>query len=184
MATTLYLVRHGHTKANHAFYICGRLEYPLDCIGINQAQHCHTTISRLNFDAVYCSPARRTRETAHIVTSSLIKPNDIQYDERLLESAFGNYEGSWGPFKSLHLWNYEQSYTKTHRGEETILGLEIRVREFLEEIRAKHPDQTVLAITHGGVITMIDAILEDRPRTGQFFRHFHVDNGSISVFYL
>ena len=184
MATELYLVRHGHTKANRPFFLCGRLEYPLDDLGINQAQIARTTISRLHFDAVYCSPAKRARETARIATSGLPMPA-IQYDERLLERAYGNYEGSWGPLTTLRLWSYEKSYTKiSSRGEESILGLEIRVREFLDEIRDRHPDQTVLAFTHSGVITMVDTIIEDRHHSGNFFRHFHINNGAITMFTL
>ena len=84
----------------------------------------------------------------------------------------------------LKLWNYEHSYTKSRRGEETLLGLEMRVHEFLDEIREKHPSQKILIIAHSGVATTMDAILNDRDRTGWFFRHFHMENGAVSKFYL
>lgn len=182
MATELCLVRHGHTKDNRPFLLAGRLDNPLDTTGIAEAQSCRTKIRQRSFDVVYCSPARRTTQTARIVVPDLAL--NIIYDERLLERAYGHDEGKWSPLAMLRLWNYEKSYTKSRHGEETILGLELRVHDFLEEIRQKHPEQRILAVTHSGVITTVDTILNDRPRTGHFFQHFHADNCEIASFYL
>lgn len=182
MATELCLVRHGHTRANRPFLMAGRLENPLDTTGIAEAQSCRTRIRQHTFDAIYCSPAQRTIQTAHIIVPD--RTFEIIYDERLLERAYGPYEGKWNPLAMMRLWNYEKSYTKSRRGEETILGLELRVYDFLDEIRTRHHEQRVLVVTHSGVITAVDAILNDRPRTGHFFQHFHVENGKTADFYL
>lgn len=184
METEIWFVRHGRTAGNRSsFTIFGRIDLPLDEVGESQARSCRRTLNGEHFDAVYCSPLKRARQTAEIVTQGITAPA-IQYDERIAERAFGPYEGLWRPFTMIKLWNYNHSYTKSRRGEENILGLEIRVHEFLEEIREKHEGQKVLIIAHSGVATMIDAILNDRERTGWFFRHFHMDNGAVSKFYL
>ena len=183
MGMELWFVRHGRTSANRSFIIYGRIDVPLDEVGIKQAQDCRRTLKGESFDAIYCSPLTRARQTAEIVTRDISAPA-IQYDERILERAFGNYEGLWRPLTMMKLWSYDRSYTKSRRGEENILGLEIRVHDFLEEMQKKHEGQKILVVAHSGVATMMDAILNDRERAGWFFKHFHMDNGAVSKFYL
>lgn len=185
MSTDLYFVRHGQTQANRCFRLSGRLDLPLTDHGANQAHACRSTIAKLRPTAIYCSPLLRARQTANIATEGLLHRPEIIIDDRLIERDFGSIDGKFAPLAMRKVWDYDSSYLKSHYGEETLLTLELRVQEFLDAIRAQHPNQTILVFSHGGVATTIDAILnEDSLRSGYFFRDFHLKNGAIAYFTL
>ena len=184
MPTSLYFVRHGQTAANRSFKFSGQIDLPLTNLGKQQASACRNSLHNLHFDAVYCSPLTRARDTATLATSGLPGIPEITYDDRLIERDFGTVDGKFAPFAMAKVWSYDKSYTKTHYGEETLLHLEFRVQEFLDMIREKHPDQTILVFSHGGVGAAIHALLNDTTRTGNFFKDFHLENGALTFFTL
>ena len=179
MSTFLYFVRHGQTAANRHFRISGRVDLPLTNVGAKQAARCRETLMRINIDAIYCSPLLRARQTAEIATDH----PEIIYDERLLERDFGRIDGKFAPFAMMKIWDYDQSFTRSHYGEETLLHLESRAQEFIDMIREKHPDQNVVVFSHGGIATAINAVLDDsHSREGNYFQKLHLKNGAISRF--
>ncbi len=185
MSTDLYFVRHGQTQANRSFKFSGRVDLSLTDHGINQAYACRSTISKLRPTAIYCSPLLRARQTADIATKGIINCPKIIIDERLIERSFGSVDGKFAPFAMRRVWNYDSSFLKSRYGEETLLTLELRVQDFLDAIRARHPNQTILVFSHGGVATTIDVILnEGALRSGYFFKDFHLKNGAIAHFTL
>ena len=184
MATELWFVRHGHTAANRAFYLCGNLDVPLDSLGFKQARDCRAELSGRNFDAVYCSPLLRAKQTAEIVLQDVKAPPVINYDERLCERNYGPYEGKWRPLKMFKFWHYGHGYTKSRYGEESLCAMEDRVEAFIADVRKKHDGQKVIVFSHSGVGTMIDTILYDVPREGWFFANCHIENGECVVFNL
>ena len=181
MSIEIWFVRHGHTAGNRSFYICGRTDESLDLLGLQQAERCREKLYGHRFDAVYCSPLMRTKQTAMLATKDIIAP-EIIYDERLMERDYGPYEKKWGPLKMFKLWHYGHGYVRSKHGEEPLLSMEMRVSDFIEEIKAKHDGQKVLIISHSGVATMFDTILESRQRKGWFFKNFHMPNGGIVIF--
>lgn len=185
MSTGIYFVRHGQTITNRRLQHSGRIDTALTTTGANQAADCRHLLSKIHFDAVYCSPLHRARQTAAIATLYLSDLPKIVIDDRLIERDLGRLEGKFAPFAAHRIWNYDASYTKTHYGEETLLALELRVEDFLEMLRLAHPDQTVLIFSHGGIATTIYTLLStDHTRTGNFFKYFHLKNGEIVYFCL
>lgn len=186
MSTALYFVRHGQTAANRFHRISGRVDLPLTDTGARQASLCNETLRKLpKIDAIYCSPMSRTRHTATLALGGIPNLPEIIYDDRLLERDFGSIDNKIAPFAQMRIWDYDSSYVRSHYGEEPLLHLENRVSDFIEFIREQHPGQTVLVFSHGGVATAMHAILEpELDRTGNYFKHFHLQNGAISSFTL
>lgn len=100
MSKQVYLLRHGQTDWNKSDKIQGgEADTRLNAVGVQQS---HATGKYLQdfrlvdgpFDAVYCSPQVRARETAHIVVTYLGMPNDaIQMDDLLVERRQGALSG-------------------------------------------------------------------------------------------
>ena len=185
MPVHLYFVRHGQTVFNQFHFFCGRSDPPLTKIGKIEAERCAITIAHLQPDVIFCSPLLRARQTAEIASSYLRNLPDVHYDDRLIERDFGKLDGTFAPFKLRKIWDYNQSYTKSNWGEETLLSLELRVESFVNMIQHAYQDKTVLVFSHGGVGTTIHTLLdENHEHSGNYFKNFHMKNGAIAYFLL
>ncbi|MEY4372594.1 MAG: hypothetical protein RL219_1363, partial [Actinomycetota bacterium] len=81
----LILVRHGRTSANAAGLLQGRMDLPLDTVGVTQAEQLGLAFGGV--ERVISSPLLRARETALRISDS------IEIDQRWQEIAYGAYEG-------------------------------------------------------------------------------------------
>jgi broad specificity phosphatase PhoE len=98
----LYYVRHGETDFNIQGRLQGRRDTPLNARGIEQAAECGAVLKKLfardhrqpqEFDYV-SSPLQRARQTMEVLRLALgLEPLGYQIDERLLEIAYGDWEG-------------------------------------------------------------------------------------------
>ena len=95
---TIYLFRHGETRWNLEERRQGQKDSPLTALGRLQAKDNgrrlkqHLTLS--DPVAIYASPIGRARETALIMLDEVgISADAIAYDDRLMESSFGDWEG-------------------------------------------------------------------------------------------
>ncbi len=106
-----------------------------------------------NIGALYSSPLQRTRETAEILSRRLDLP--ILYREDILELDFGEWTG-W-TFDAVRaderwkLWSSCRSIAIVPGGE-SMRQVQERAVTALCELRAAHPDETVLIVSHGDVI--------------------------------
>jgi probable phosphoglycerate mutase len=131
------------------------------------------------FDAVYVTPLQRTRQTAqplldHLGVEPIVEPG-------LREVHLGEFEG--GEFRRrtaegdpimLRVW--EEQCWDPIPGAERDDDFTARVRDAIERIAAGHPDGTVAAFTHGGVIGKIMQLATgSRP-----FAFVGADNASIT----
>ena len=89
--SALYVLRHGTTDWNVIKRLQGQTDIPLNEDGTRLAEEAAGMYKDVNFDICFCSPLIRARQTADI----LLKGRDIpvEYDDRLKEIAFGEYEG-------------------------------------------------------------------------------------------
>ena len=106
-----------------------------------------------NIEALYSSPLQRTRETAEIVSQRLDLP--IQYREDILELDFGEWTGwTFDAVRADKRWKPWSSCRSiaTVPGGESMRQVQERAVTALCELRAAHPDGTVLIVSHGDVI--------------------------------
>jgi broad specificity phosphatase PhoE len=158
LVTTLLLVRHGETDWNRDGRWQGQSDTQLNDVGRAQAAQLGEELDGV--DVVYASDLARARETAEILARRLHL--DVEMDERLRERGFGAWEGKTGPeieaeFSDAHA-RWRAGVGPGADDAEPFADFAVRVRSFLEDVLARHPDETVLVVSHGGSIRVIHAL--------------------------
>jgi probable phosphoglycerate mutase len=172
MTTDILLVRHGETEWNHLRRIQGQLDVPLNAVGLRQAQAIARRLARLPIAAVYTSDLQRASQTAAPIAAAhrlaaLPEP-------RLRERHYGGFQGSY--YDQLQQADPER-YQRIHSrdldfdldGGETIPALYRRVSDAVRDLAGRHPQATIVLVTHGGVLDccfrLATGMALDAPRT-------------------
>lgn len=172
----LYVVRHGQVPSNVEGIISGWNNEQLTPKGIEQATQIRNQLQYTKFDAVYCSPIARAKQTAKIVAPQ----NEIILDSRLAERDPGIMLGK--PRKLIHKdeWNSLDT-DRTSEGAETLLSGLKRVKSFLDEIHSIYENETVLVVTHNFISKCI-WILENNIQSSELINGFFHDNREIKYY--
>lgn len=159
----IYYVRHGQTDWNLARKMQGgQTERKLNETGIKQAEETRKKLENINYDLVICSPMERAQQTANIIIKGKNIP--ILTDERLRERKLGYMEGN--PITEdceKQIWDYKLDY-KIENGE-SLSEFEQRILDFIQDIKKKYDNKTILIIAHGGIAKVIKAYLYGRPES-------------------
>jgi broad specificity phosphatase PhoE len=156
--TTLLLVRHGETDWNRDGRWQGHSDTRLNKLGREQARRVADELEGV--DVMYTSDLARARETAEIIAGRL--DLDERIDDRLRERSFGAWEGLTAPeieerfAGDLDRWRSGEGPGAVDA--EPFDRFAERVRSFLDDILGRHPEETVLVVTHGGTIRVIHAL--------------------------
>jgi len=142
--TELLLVRHGETDWNAEGRLQGHTDRPLNKYGRRQAKELADRLAGEGAHAIYASDLVRAKETAEIVGARLGLP--VVIDPDLREKHWGTWEGLTGD-ERVHV-EFEGESTEDHRD---------RVMGAVRRIVARHPDQRVVVVTHGGSLRRIQA---------------------------
>lgn len=165
----LYTVRHGETDANVQGIVQGWLDTELNEKGLAQAVDVAKTFDKA-IDAIYSSDLKRAIRTAEEFRNRY-KATPYYQDNRIRERNFGDATGT---HRDEHDW--EQFWSaedySTIPNAEILSDFTKRVTDFLDELKSKHY-QSVLIVTHGGVLNRIQSILDPH------HVHFPHDNASI-----
>ena len=171
----LLLVRHGETQGNREQIAHGQTESPLNEHGIKQAQ---STAEMLlgwerGYDKIYCSPLSRAHDTAQAISDALGLP--ISVHSGLMESNLGDLEGA--TYKELYEFGYAKHSILDddfagHNGESP-RAVADRIEQSLLEIRALHPNENLIIVSHGSAIAhLIARLTGSKPAFGpQFIMH-------------
>lgn len=174
----IYVVRHGETGYNKMGLLQGNTNIPLNENGKKQAFNAKNALKNISFDVVISSPLLRAFETAQIIAPNHI----IKTDSRLIERYLGSYEG-----KPSRIYNQTQYHDYKEncidQGVEGICNLIERVRNFMDELREKYPDQTILLVTHGGWINALLYYFKPIPENGKL-EQLKLGNGEIIKYHL
>lgn len=158
----LYIVRHGQTDGNVNKIMDGVRDIDLNENGIEQAKTTRDTLKNIDFDLVICSPLSRTKHTMEIIN---INHTEVIFDCRIKERDCGEFTGK--SFDSLDrnlYWNY---FDKTcYEKAESMEHLFNRVYLFLDEIKEKYKDKTILLVTHEGITKVINCYFNGIPEDG------------------
>lgn len=103
--------------------------------------------------AVYASPMERARETARPIASALGLRVTIERD--LVECDFGEWTGKQlGALGKLPAWKKLMADPAMFRfpGGESIAELQARLLGFVQSVRARHPGELVVAVSHADPI--------------------------------
>jgi len=156
----LFLIRHGQTAWNIARRYQGHSDVPLNETGQRQATALSDRFSGQHIDAVYSSDLSRATETAKMILQTANCKQGLYPDGRLREVNFGDWEGmTYSEIKEKYpkalLERENDIYKSAPPNGETLENLTVRVRSLLDELLAKHENQTVLAVAHGGVLRVL-----------------------------
>ena len=163
----IYVIRHGRTDWNEDGRLQGGTDIPLNETGRKQAEEARKKYGDIHFDAVFCSPLIRAKETAEIFLKG--RNLEITYDDRLKEMHFGEYEGTYPSERPADcaaeiLFSDPPSYI-ADRGAESLESLYGRTGEFLEEVALPlhEAGKTVLIVGHGAMNRSIITRLKGLP---------------------
>ena len=152
-ATTVILVRHGsHDLLGKV--LAGRMAgVSLSAAGRDEAERVAQRLAGEPVAAVYASPLERAQETAEPIAARHGRP--VETAPAILEIDFGDWTGR--RFDELAadprwpVWNSERASSRAPGGE-LMAEAQARIGGALESWRTRHPDRTVVAVSHGDVI--------------------------------
>lgn len=141
----LYIVRHGKTDWNEKGLLQGTTDIELNAEGIAQTKELASKIDLSKIDICLCSPLKRTKQTSDILVGNKIK---ILYDDLIIERSFGDYEGKEIDFDLIaSQWDYKLN--DSSHNIESIQECLLRANKFLNKIKEKYSNKTILIISHG-----------------------------------
>ena len=160
--TTLILVRHGETEANLQQLWYGSMDASLTARGDAQvaatASHFGKWVQRQPIDAFYVSPLGRTRKTAAGIARAINMEPTVVDD--LQEFDLGDWEGRslFALQDEEDLWErWQKDPTFAPPNGESPQSFGERSLGVAQQLVDTHPGQTVLAVTHGGIVCNIMA---------------------------
>ncbi|HEY3150079.1 MAG TPA: histidine phosphatase family protein [Candidatus Binatia bacterium] len=181
--TQLIIVRHGQTEWNIKGIRQGNLDSRLTEKGMAQAKALAQRLTREHFTALYSSDLGRAVQTAEEVAS--VTGHEIITDPRLRERHLGIFQGLSGEeIKQKHPEEY-----KLHRslgpdyvipGGESVKQQVARNIAYLNEIGSKHLGETIVVVTHGGVISGLFRHTFSIPFNAP--RRFEFTNAGLNIF--
>lgn len=180
--STLVFIRHGVTDWNRARRFQGQTDIELNADGRSQAERTGRRFAGHAVSAVYSSDLARARQTAEPIALTLGLP--LAIEPGLRERRYGVLEGRT---HDELLRDHPETYTRWRArepdfappgGGESLSELRLRVERQMQALVRAHPGQTVVAVTHGGVLDCVYRIAAglaiDAPRS------FELRNASLN----
>jgi probable phosphoglycerate mutase len=154
--TKIIIVRHGQTEWNVRGIRQGHLDSPLTERGMAQAKALGQRLKREKFTFLYSSDLGRSMQTAQEIAR--VTRHEILTDARLRERHLGIFQG-------LNAAEIEAKYPEERRlmrtsgpgfvipgGESMVQQVERNVA-YLNSLAVKHQGETIVVVTHGGVVS-------------------------------
>ena len=137
----LFLVRHGRTAINVGNKLQGRIDHPLDEVGRQQAIEIASVLK--NIDRVISSPLIRAKQTADAFGLP------VEVDPRFIELDYGDFDGMLQkevPAPTWSEWRRNNNFRPPNG--ETLVELDLRVREALSELIYEARLKNVVVVSH------------------------------------
>ena len=175
----LIFVRHGQTDYNKRGLMQGQeIDPPLNDTGRAQMEAAAQALPA-QVDRIVASPMRRTTESVEILNKKYSLP--IEFKDELKELRYGtmadktaaqiaSVTGEEKPGERDGNATFDYRPYGGESGEE----LKSRIRKCVEDLRALHENDTILAVSHGGVIAAMHALYHQG--------HGEGENGQIHEF--
>jgi len=157
--TELILIRHGETDWNRELRFQGQVDVPLNATGHEQARRLAQRLAGEQVNHLYASDLIRTQQTAEPVAKQLTLQGVAEAGLR--EQNFGLVDGMRvDDIKAQHpsAWDRWTQFDADYAfdgGAESTRQFHARVMEAVRRLVAAHQGQTLMLVTHGGVLDMI-----------------------------
>ncbi len=164
--TRVIIVRHGQSTYNTEKRIQGRTDASrLTEKGRNDANQAGKALSKISFQAIYCSPLNRAKTTAEIIRSELVEQSaQIQVSEELLEvdlplwaemlssDVKEKFPEDYSIWKKrpheLRMMIHDAQGSREHF---PVLALYEQAQQFWQEILSRHQGKNILIVGHNGI---------------------------------
>ena len=168
------IVRHGETPWNAERRLQGHQDIPLNELGLTQAAAAARYLARRHaaspFSGVISSDLRRARQTADAIATALHLV--VQDAPGLRERHYGDFEGK----TPAEAERYDpQAYaalvarddlTAAPGLAEPLSGMVTRIESCIRRLAETHADQSMVLVTHGGVLDVLYRRAMGRVLTG------------------
>lgn len=171
----IYLVRQGETDWNLFRRANGVTDTYLNQTGIAQAKLQAENLTSVSFDACFCSPQTRARQTCEIIYQG-----PIVFDDRLVEINCGEFEGQEETADSMKLML--QAVMSGDKGTESYKDFMKRSCAFCDMIAKDYTGKNVLIVTHAMNILVIDYYFKGKPKDYDFTGRTVIKNGGLLTF--
>jgi broad specificity phosphatase PhoE len=172
----IYLVRQGETDWNLFKRANGVTDTFLNQTGIAHAKLQANNLRSVNFDACFCSPQTRVRQTCEIIYKG-----PIVFDDRLNEINLGEFEGRYETDTEAVKVAW-QAIMSGDKGTESFKDFMKRNCDFCDMIIEDHKGENVLIVTTAGNVRVIDYYFKGKPRDYDFKRRTVINNGELLTF--
>lgn len=153
----LYVIRHGQTIVNIKELVNSWNQIGLNKVGKKEAYIASDKIKKLDIDLIICSPLRRTKQTCKIINKNMI---NVIFDRRIIERNSRSMQ-----FKKITKIDREEWYDTNkmivYKNSEGFKSILERVGKFINDIKEKYTDKTILIVTHGDVCKAIYSYLNN-----------------------
>ena len=162
MSTRLYLVRHGATKLTSEDRFSGAIGVDLSDEGRDQVRRLADRLAGETIEAVYTSPLSRTLDTARLLAS----PHGLTPEtaDGLREISHGRWEGLsrrevaerfQDEYTAWEMDPLPSRGTVAPEGGESGVAVLARALPVIRAIVARHPDQSVIVVSHKATLRLI-----------------------------
>jgi probable phosphoglycerate mutase len=158
MQTELFLVRHGETVWNTENRFQGHQDSALTPLGIAQAEAAAAYLRPFTPTVLYASDLPRTLQTAQpigVATGLTVLP-----EPALRERNLGIFEGlTRAEIETHHAADFARYVAREPEfvipSGESLLQLSQRSMEIAERLARRHPDERVVIVSHGALLTTL-----------------------------
>jgi probable phosphoglycerate mutase len=146
------LVRHAQTQANKDGIAQGQTDSPLTAEGVESTLRKAVKLAGFSFSAIYASDLQRAVTTAELLKKELGYPRPVSLSPDLREIDFGGLSGKPReeimPIVRIHKADLSLCYPGGECGADLIA----RTKRFFANVRHRHGGETILVVTHYGVM--------------------------------
>ena len=158
MATRVFLVRHGATVLSAEDRYAGSVDAALSDEGRAQARALGTRLAGEPLAAVYASPMSRARDTARLIADG--RGLEVTTVPEIRETDHGHWEGKTreeirAAFPAEYARWERDPFTFAPSGGETGLQVLARALPAFLGIVGRHPDSSVLVVSHKATIRLV-----------------------------
>lgn len=149
---TAYVVRHGQTEANRDGIIQGQADSPLTPEGVESSLRKAEKLARLDITVAYSSDLPRAVTTLKLILDKLPHSLDAVYSPLLREIDFGELTGNLKDEALPMVTRHKADTSLPYPGGESGDDLRQRVMKFFNNVYQDHGGQSILVVTHYGVM--------------------------------
>ena len=177
----IYFVRHGQTDCNLNKIIAGQQDVCLNEHGLEQAKQTALSLRDVEFDACFCSPLMRAKQTCEQILA--YHPNIVPvYDDRLKARYYGKMENQPSSAITFNRWQVGADDEQTKALQmETIMELYQRVADFFDDVLQAYPQKNILVVGHSCIGRAVAGYFNGLPPENDFST-LKIPNAKVVIF--